>query len=143
MIDLRIDELSADEAEAAFPVVRQLREHLDATEFVARVRRQRPLGYRLFVARDASGAVVGAIGMRPVDTLARGHHLHVDDLVVDAAHRSGGIGAELMAFAERWAEEHGCASVFLDSRAEAMRFYARLGYTTHTATLVRKRLGAT
>lgn len=139
----RIEEPNDDDLPAAFPVVRQLREHLDLADMVARVRRQRAIGYRLFVARDASGTVVGAIGMRPVDTLARGHHLHVDDLVVDAAHRSGGIGAELMAFAERWAAEHGQTSVFLDSRPEAMRFYARLGYAPHTATLVRKKLGPT
>jgi GNAT superfamily N-acetyltransferase len=80
------------------------------------------------------------MGMRPVDTLARGHHLHVDDLVVDAAHRNARIGEALMAFAERWAVEHGCTSVFLDARAEALRFYSRLGYAPHTATLVRKRI---
>lgn len=142
-MSLRIEEPSDDELPATFAVVRQLRAHLDLAEFVACVTRQRATGYRLVVARDPSGAIVGAIGMRPVDTLARGHHLHVDDLVVDQACRNRGIGDALMAFAERWAAEHGCASVFLDARAEAMRFYARLGYAPHTATLVRKRLGET
>lgn len=135
-----IAELTDEELPLAFPIVRQLRDHLDLPEMLARVRRQRAVGYRLFAARDGWGTIVGVLGMRPVDTLARGHHLHVDDLVVDVASRSGGVGAELMAFAETWAKEHGCASVFLDALTEAMRFYARLGYTPHTATLVRKRL---
>jgi GNAT superfamily N-acetyltransferase len=78
--------------------------------------------------------------MRPVTTFARGDHLHIDDLVVDADHRGGGIGRRLMAFAEDWAKARSLVSIFLDSRPEVLNFYSALGYSPHTATLVRKRL---
>jgi ribosomal protein S18 acetylase RimI-like enzyme len=76
--------------------------------------------------------------MRPVATLARGSHLHVDDLVVDNTQRGSGIGAALMEYAERYARDHGLAAVFLDSRADVVGFYDRLGYSAHPAQLMRK-----
>jgi len=64
--------------------------------------------------------------------------LHVPDrwallsaLVVDDAHRSGGIGAALLEAAEAFALEHGCAQLELSSnvaRTRAHRFYERQGY---------------
>lgn len=120
----------------------QLRTHLDEAEFRRRVLRQRSLGYQVYGGFNAEGVLVGVMGMRPVATLARGEHLHVDDVVVDASLRSAGIGRALMTFAETWAQNLGLQSVFLDSRPEAMNFYKALGYTPHTATLVRKGLAA-
>jgi hypothetical protein len=43
-------------------------------------------------------------------------------------------------FAERQAREQGLAAVFLDSRQQATGFYQKLGYTFHTAPLMRKGL---
>lgn len=81
---------------------------------------------------EAEGALVGVAVvhlMRP---------LHVDAgwallsaLVVDAAHRGAGAGAQLLAAAERFAMEHGCAQLELSSsaaRTRAHRFYERNGY---------------
>ena len=72
----------------AFPLIAQLR-NLDEAEFLRRARRQAHGGYEL-VGAYLNDALVGVMGMRPVHTLARGPHLHVDDLVVDAAVRGSG-----------------------------------------------------
>jgi GNAT superfamily N-acetyltransferase len=133
---------SEDELRAAFDVVRQLRDHLDLDTFLDRHRRQAARGYVLQGAFTPDGTLVGVIGMRPVTTLARGDHLHVDDLVVTRGARGRGYGKHLMVFAEDWARAHKLGTVFLDSRPEVLEFYGRLGYTSHTATLVRKKLGS-
>lgn len=124
---------------SAWRLIAQLREQLSADEFYRRVSRQRELGYMHFGAFDGH-VLHGVIGLRIAATLARGEHLHIDDLVVDIPSRGSAVGRVLMEFAEAWAANHGCQSVFLDSRAEVLPFYSRLGYEPHTATLVRKRV---
>ena len=61
-------------------------------------------------------ALVGVMGMRPVHTWPVALHLHVDDLVVDAAVRSSGAGHALMAYAEADARAREMSAVFLDAR---------------------------
>ena len=62
-------------------------------------------------------------------------------LVVDEAHRSGGVGLALLTAAEAWASQHGCVAVTVRSRVtrvRAHRFYEREGYvhvkTSHVFT---------
>ncbi len=123
----------------AFPVVAQLRASLDEAEFLQRVRRQSFSGYEL-VGAFRDDALIGVLGMRPVHTLARGGHLHVDDLVVDETVRSGGIGRALLAFAEQDAQARGLTAVFLDARREAIPFYERENYAFHPAPSMKKLL---
>lgn len=66
----------------AFPIIAQLRS-LDEAEFLTRVKRQSYSGYEL-VGAFKDDMLIGVMGMRPVHTLTRGSHLHIDDLVVDA-----------------------------------------------------------
>jgi ribosomal protein S18 acetylase RimI-like enzyme len=130
--------LAPEEWRQAFPIVVQLRS-LDEAEFLRRVQRQSFSGYELAGAfRD--GALVGVLGMRPVHTLARGPHLHVDDLVVDMQMRSGGVGRALLAFAEADAQARGLTAVFLDARREAIPFYERESYALHPAPSMKKLL---
>lgn len=126
------------ELSAAFSVMRELRAQLSEAVFRDRLTRQRERGYVLVAAFAECGEMCGVMGMRPVTTLARGDHLHVDDLVVTKALRGRAIGRRLLEYAEAWAVEHGLVSVFLDSRPEVVEFYGRLGYVPHTATLMRK-----
>jgi ribosomal protein S18 acetylase RimI-like enzyme len=136
-IDIRA--VAEAELAAAFAVLHELREQLDHATFVARLQRQAQQGYRLYGA-FLGPLLVGLIGMRPVETMARGRHLHVDDLVVAGGRRGQGIGQRLLEFAERQAREQGLAAVFLDCRRQAIGFYQKLGYTFHTAPLMRKGL---
>ena len=121
----------------AFPLIRQLRTALDEAEFLQRVRRQSHGGYEL-VGAYRDGRLIGVMGMRPVPTLARGPHLHVDDLVVDEAVRGSGAGRALMAYAEADARARGMGAVFLDARPDAIPFYEREQYTLHAAPSMKK-----
>lgn len=121
----------------AFPLISQLRAALDEAEFLLRVRRQSHGGYEL-VGAYRDGRLIGVMGMRPVHTLARGPHLHVDDLVVDEAVRGSGAGRALMAYAEADARARGMGAVFLDARPDAIPFYEREQYTLHAAPSMKK-----
>ena len=108
-----------------FPVISQLRPHLDEAGFVERVRRQMDGGYRLAALLDDAG-VAAVAGYRISENLASGRHLYVDDLVTDEARRSLGQGAELLGWLEERARGAGCVTFELDSgvhRSGAHRFY--------------------
>lgn len=72
-------------------------------------------------------------------------HAELLGLVVDADHRGGGIGAELVRRAERWARARGLPSLRVRSnvvRERTHAFYERLGFTrTKTQIVFDKRLG--
>ena len=76
--------------------------------------------------------------MRPVQTLARGPHMHVDDLVINEKSRGAGAGRALMAYAESETRERKMTAVFLDARREAIPFYEREGYGFHPSPSMKK-----
>lgn len=137
--ELEIRRLSSTEWAQAYPVIAQLRA-LDEAEFLIRTQRQSYSGYEL-VAAFQGETIVGVIGMRPVHTLARGAHLHVDDLVVDENVRGSGAGRALMAYAEAEARARGMTAIFLDARPDAIPFYERECFALHPAPSMKKVLG--
>ncbi|SIO70734.1 Acetyltransferase (GNAT) domain-containing protein [Burkholderia sp. GAS332] len=133
---LDIRRLSPTEWAQAFPVIAQLRS-LDEAEFLKRAKRQSHSGYEL-VGAFQDGKLIGVMGMRPVHTLARGAHLHIDDLVVDAATRGSGAGRALMDYAEADARARDMTAVFLDARPDAVPFYEQQNYLRHPAPSMKK-----
>jgi GNAT superfamily N-acetyltransferase len=110
-----------------FPVMQQLRPHLAAADFVARVRRMQRENFHLAFVED-EGAVHAVAGYRYQDKLFSGKNLYVDDLVTDATQRSRGHGRALLAWLIAQARANGCDNFELDSgvqRFEAHRFYFR------------------
>jgi GNAT superfamily N-acetyltransferase len=122
----------------AFPVISQLR-MLDEAEFLRRACRQSYSGYEL-VGAFIDGKIIGVMGMRPVHTLARGGHLHIDDLVVAKDARGHGIGHALMQYAEADARARNMSAVFLDARPDAIPFYEREDYVPHSSPSMKKML---
>jgi ribosomal protein S18 acetylase RimI-like enzyme len=139
MGQFQVRRLEPREWAGIFPLVAQLRPHLDAEEFLRRVQRQSHSGYEL-VGAFRDGRLVGVLGMRPVQTLVRGPHLHIDDIVVDESDRKSGGGRALMDYAEADALARGMNSVFLDARPEAIGFYEALGFALHAVPSMRKML---
>ncbi|SDG97933.1 Acetyltransferase (GNAT) family protein [Paraburkholderia steynii] len=133
---LEIRRLSPPEWMHAYPVIAQLRS-LEEPEFLARIRLQSYAGYEL-VAAFHDKQIIGVMGMRPVHTLARGAHLHIDDLVVDATGRGSGVGRSLMEYAEADARARGMNAIFLDARPDAIPFYERENYVLHAAPSMNK-----
>jgi GNAT superfamily N-acetyltransferase len=136
-------------AEADIPVATVLLEQLGYAMSEAEAARRLAVvrlaaGHRVWVAEEG-GRVVGLLHAFFRPALDKPPEVMVQALVIEAAQRSKGIGEALMGVAEQWARESGSATVSLYSgsqRADAHRFYERLGYArTGTSNLMRKALG--
>ena len=122
-------QLASTDAEIreCFDVMAQLRTHLKADEFVARVRRMEREGFRLAALRD-DDKVQAVAGFRIYENLVTGRQMYVDDLVTNNETRSRGHGAALLAWLADHARADGCVALELDSgthRHDAHRFYFR------------------
>lgn len=124
MAEIQLAE-SEDDVAACFPVVQELRTHLDREEFLRRVRLQRREGFAL-VSLKEEGEVRAVAGFRVLHNLFSGRVLYVDDLVTAGAHRSEGHGAALFDWLMERARALDCDTLELDSgvqRFAAHRFY--------------------
>jgi GNAT superfamily N-acetyltransferase len=128
-IEIKHIESDAD-LEASFPVMQELRPHLnDRSAYVAQIAQQRTQGYRLLAAWS-DGAIVGLAGYRLQDNLIYGRFVYVDDLVVTASLQRSGIGERLLQAARQEAVALHCKHFVLDTglhMALAQRFYFRQG----------------
>lgn len=121
---------SAEERAAVFPVLQQLRDHLDHDSFEKLYDSMAEEGYRLF-AGYVDDEPVAVAGVTISTNFYLGRHAYVYDLVVDADNRSEGYGADLLEYVHEWAADNDCAAVELESglwREDAHRFYLDLGY---------------
>lgn len=119
------DAESDDDLLACWPVMAQLRPHVEREAFVDRVREQQRLGYRLAFLRE-DGVVRAVAGYRFGLNMAWGRHLYIDDLSTDRTERSRGHGGALFDWLIEAAREAGCEQLHLDSgvtRFDAHRFY--------------------
>ncbi|WP_251959025.1 GNAT family N-acetyltransferase [Nostoc commune] len=118
-----------------FPVIFQLRPHLEPAKFVEQVRYQMKEGYQLTFLEVEEQAVAVA-GFRISNCLALGKFLYIDDLVVDEFNRSHSYGQQLFQWLIEYARNHECKHLSLDSgvqRFAAHRFYLmqRMSITSH------------
>ncbi|WLV24056.1 GNAT family N-acetyltransferase [Aciduricibacillus chroicocephali] len=122
---------SKEEMRAAYPVMKQLRTHLDETAYLRLVEEARQKdNYRMFALIEDE-KIVAVTGFKPMITLYYGRFIWVCDLVTDASFRSKGYGEQLLHFVEEFAKEHNFSSVALSSglnRADAHRFYENVNY---------------
>jgi GNAT superfamily N-acetyltransferase len=119
---------SDDDILRCFPVMAELRPHLDRDAFLPRIRRmQRENGFWMAFVEDG-GEVRAVAGYRYLDLLFSGLTLYVDDLITDPRHRSSGHGRALLGWLRDEARLKGCTTLTLDSgvqRTDAHRFYFR------------------
>lgn len=110
-------------------VMRELRPHIKAIDFAARVLNQQKEGYQLaFLEQD--GVVRSVAGFRIFNLLFSGRTLYIDDLVTHDSDRSRGFGAALFDWLIEYARDLGCEHLTLDSgvqRFAAHRFYLNRG----------------
>lgn len=134
MDTLTIKELqSKKEIMKAFPVMKQLRTHLDEGMFLDLVLEAKAKDrYRIFALMD-EGEVVAVTGFKPMITLYYGRFVWVCDLVTDTKKRSKGYGEKLLTYIHEWAKNNNYGSVALSSglqRTDAHRFYEnKMDYT--------------
>lgn len=110
-------------------VMRQLRPHIKAIDFAARVLKQQKEGYQL-VFLELDGVIRTVAGFRVLSLLFSGRTLYVDDLVTRDSDRSRGYGAALFDWMVEYAKDQKCDYMTLDSgvqRFAAHRFYLKRG----------------
>ncbi|MBC1219580.1 GNAT family N-acetyltransferase [Nostoc sp. UCD121] len=118
-----------------FPVISQLRPHLEQTKFVEQIRYQMKEGYQI-VFLEVEKQAVAVAGFRISNCLALGKFLYIDDLIVDELKRSHSYGKQLFQWLIEYAKNHDCKHLSLDSgvqRYAAHRFYLmqRMSITSH------------
>jgi GNAT superfamily N-acetyltransferase len=119
---------SEPEIKATFPVMKQLRSHLNEDQYLTAVNRQGHTGNYHVVAVIEDDNVKCVAGYRVSECLAYGRFLYVDDLVTDENSRSANYGKQLMDWLSEEAKSLGCHQLHLDSgvqRHSAHRFYLR------------------
>lgn len=126
-----IRKLLPNEWDGAYRLISQLRD-ISKEQFIQSVTIQTLNGYEI-VGAFIDEKPMGLMGFRPVHTLARGLHLHIDDLVVDKESRSLGIGELLLNFAKAESKSRGMNFIFLDVRKEAIPFYERNHFVFHAS----------
>lgn len=117
-----------EDLERCFPVMKELRPHLNEQEYLEIYRHAHAMdGYEI-VAMEQKGQIVALMGYRILYDFVRGRHLYIDDLVSTATLRSKGLGAELLKYAESISRDLGCKTMRLCAVLEnekGIRFYER------------------
>ncbi|WP_394174808.1 GNAT family N-acetyltransferase [Guptibacillus hwajinpoensis] len=124
---LRIKELhSKAEIIEAFPVMKQLRAHLDEDTYLDMVLEAKEIDrYKMFALINGE-EIVAVTGFKPMTTLYYGRFVWICDLVTNDNERSKGYGEKLLTYVHNWAKENKYESVALSSglqRKDAHRFY--------------------
>ncbi|WP_254533872.1 GNAT family N-acetyltransferase [Natrinema gelatinilyticum] len=140
MSDAEIREVTSDaDRRDVFPILVQLRDHLDEESYFELLEEMRAEGYRLF-ARFVDDEPVAVAGVTIATNFYLGRHAYVYDLVTTAEERSNGHGERLLEFVHEWAAENDCDAVELESglwRDDAHRFYTdRMGYEKYCYSFV-------
>jgi len=121
---------SDEEITKCFSVMCDLRPHLQADDFLPRVKKlTETTGLRLAFFLDEE--IKAVAGFRIGEWLAfDGKYLEIEDLVTKSGERSKGYGSELFDWLVAHAKENGCNQLRLVSnvvRTNAHRFYERKG----------------
>jgi GNAT superfamily N-acetyltransferase len=141
MSKIRTIDLPEGLDEKVFAVVKELRPHLELADFKHLVTLAHAAdGYRIVVA-EAKGEVQAVMGYRILHDLVHGTHLYIDDLVTAKAHRSKGLGAQLLKHAEAEARRLGVTNLRLCTgvdNKDGQRFYEREGWETRSIVFKKK-----
>ena len=119
---------SNNDLRSIYPLLRELRTELTEENFLRFYHEAHNHDEFTIVAMLENGSAVGLMGYRVLYDFVHGKHLYIDDLVVANTARSRGIGAKLLKFAEKKAQEFGCARLRLCTgvtNESAKRFYER------------------
>lgn len=131
---------SEKDFEAAFPVMKELRPHLNYDQYRSLTQAASKADqYQIYMAIDGA-EIVGTMGVRLLYDFVHGKHLYIDDLVTTEKCRSKGIGAKLLKFSEQLAKEFGCQGLRLSTgiaNESGKRFYEREGWNLKSVTYKR------
>jgi len=123
-----------------FPVMQELRPHLNKDEFVTQVNVMFNEGFQM-AACVHDERVVAVAGYRMFHNFHLDKKIYIDDLITKSSERSKGYSTELLTYIEIKAQKSGCKYVHLDSgtqRTRAHKFYFNLRYEIASFHFVKK-----
>ncbi|MBK8202518.1 MAG: GNAT family N-acetyltransferase [Bdellovibrionales bacterium] len=117
-----------NDLERFYPVMKELRKDLSFEDYMMICKNAHEAdGYEI-VAIESDNKVLAVMGYRILHDFVHGKHLYIDDLVSTESHRSQGLGAKLLNYAEDIAKELGCRGLRLCTGIEneqGKKFYER------------------
>ena len=116
--------------QSAYPLLRQQNKTLTITKYRKLLPAMQEKGYRC-VGAFSGGELMGIMGFWIGHRFWCEKYIDLDNVVVDEAARSRGIGKKLLDWAEAEGRRQGCKLAVLDSYTtapRAHRFYYRAGY---------------
>lgn len=120
-----------DDLKRSFPVLKELRPHLNLSDFLFLYEQSHKNdGYEI-VAIEEDGEIIAVMGYRFLFDLVRGKHVYIDDLISTELARSKGLGAELLQYAENVAKESNTRSLRLCTGLDnerGMKLYENNGW---------------
>lgn len=122
-----------EKIQRCYPIMHQLRPHLEASTFAEQIVRQMGEGYRLLCLEERQ-EVKTLAGFRILEFLAWGKVLYIDDLITDSKARGKGHGGKILQWLIEEAKLTRCHQVHLDSgpqRHNAHRLYLNHGLKLH------------
>lgn len=132
---MQIREIGTDaEVVECYPVMKELRPHLEENSMLPQYKRQQAHGYRITTVRDEGGAVAALAGFRITEFMAWGKVLYIDDLITDPVKKRKGYAGALLDWLETEARSQGCHELHLDTgyaRHDAHRLYLKKGWLLH------------
>lgn len=140
MADVGIRPAAADDSVALARLIGQLDYEVSADDVATRLTVMQTEG-RLVLVAELDGAVVGCLSTSVMRVLHRPAPVgRISMMVVEEGRRNRGIGAMLVRAAEEALRAQGCYMIEVTShvrRADAHRFYERLGYEKTSVRLMR------
>ncbi|HPI08385.1 MAG TPA: GNAT family N-acetyltransferase [Saprospiraceae bacterium] len=129
MLEIRVLTQKPD-MEPLYPLIRQLSPGVPEERYVHFLDDMLAHGYRMAAVFE-DGACIGLSGFWVSTKIYSGRYMELDNVVIDAAHRSRGIGKMLYDFLLDIALQEGCEIIMLDAYLEnekAHAFYEREGF---------------
>ncbi|MBK8202484.1 MAG: GNAT family N-acetyltransferase [Bdellovibrionales bacterium] len=127
--------------ERFYPIMKELRRDLSFEDYVTIFKDAHEAdGYEI-VAIESDNVILAVMGYRILHDFAHGKHLYIDDLVSTESHRSLGLGAKLLKYAEDLAKELDCNGLRLCTGIENERgkkFYERHDWKQRSFAYKRK-----
>ncbi len=130
---MKILKVNDSNYEAAYNVLVQLRKNLSLLDFKRMIQEN---VYDFYVYENGN-EIIGVCGCRIMETITRGIHCHIHDLVIDENNRKKGLGKRLILEMKEFALRNKCKWIFLDGIDSALGFYHNIGFEKHGATLLK------
>lgn len=126
---------SDDKVLKCWPVIRELRPHLDESRFLYLAGKMKSEGV-MMVFIETNGLAVAAAVFRMNYYLYRGRNVYIDDLITLREYRGTGYGRKILDWIKDYAIKNNCSNIHLDSghhRFSAHRFYLNYDFkiTSH------------